>query len=55
LTNLKEKKYCGNLLLREIALFAGAHQRSTALFMFISVIGKLALPFIARYFSYGVF
>jgi len=25
LTNLKEKKYCGNLLLREIALFAGAH------------------------------
>ncbi|CDW75954.1 UNKNOWN [Stylonychia lemnae] len=55
LTNLKEKKYCGNLLLREIALFAGAHQRSTALFMTLSIIGKLSLPFIARYITYERF
>lgn len=51
----KDEKYLGNLVLREIALFAGAHQRSSKWFLVIAITGKLALPFIARYVVYGVF
>jgi hypothetical protein len=49
----QEKKFSGTLLLREIALFSGAHQRSTKLFLLLSIVGKLSLPFMARYYSYG--
>jgi len=50
-----EKKYNGDLLLREIALFAGAHQRSTKLFLTLAIAGKLSLPFIARFYQYDAF
>ena len=53
LETLTKKKYDGQLLLREIALFACAHQRSTSLFMVVSIFGKLSLPFVARYLTYG--
>eukprot|EP00347_Sterkiella_histriomuscorum_P018466 403345412 len=52
--NLRDKKYDGNLVLREIGLFAGAHQRSTSLFLLVAVLGKISLPFIARYYQFGV-
>eukprot|EP00347_Sterkiella_histriomuscorum_P009873 403339548 len=55
IANLRDKKYHGNLVLREIALFAGAHQSSTNLFLLIAVLGKIFLPFIARYIQYGIF
>eukprot|EP00347_Sterkiella_histriomuscorum_P010073 403338785 len=50
---LKDKKYRGDLVLREIALFAGAHQRSTKGFLIFAIFGKISLPFIARYFQHG--
>lgn len=53
--SINEKKYNGDLLLREIALFAGAHQRSTKLFLTIAITGKLSLPFVARYYQFGIF
>ena len=47
------KKFNGGLLIREIALFSGAHQRSLKLFLIVSILGKLALPFIARFMVFG--
>ena len=45
---LINKKYDGSLVFKEIALFAGAHQRSTKLFLTLAIAGKLMLPFVAR-------
>eukprot|EP00347_Sterkiella_histriomuscorum_P005090 403357938 len=40
--------YDASLLFNEIALFAGAHQRSLKLFLIVTICGKMSLPFIAR-------
>ena len=42
------KRYSAELLLREIALFSGANQRSIFVFLIIVVGGKLSLPTVAR-------
>lgn len=44
--------YKGKLLIREIALFAGA-QSSSFLFVFIAGLLRFSIPFLVRYYEFG--
>lgn len=46
-------RYNGELLLKELCLFAGAYQTSTSYILFTMSIIRFCIPYIKRVFDYG--